>query len=180
MNKRMLRICGTAVALGLLTIAVVFLPAGTSRAQSTVTVTNTSATPLFVEDVDNPARQPFAVRLCNGTVGGCGNIPHFITIPSSGRTTIEQVSGQCNSDSLSSVVVVLQGTVAGIPGVRTVLPQAPSAALGSPGLIIPATLVRMYPDPGTSLSFSFSVGSAQSGSHGTLCHAWIMGYTIKP
>ena len=181
MRNRMLQVCGTTAALGLLALVVLLLPTGTSRAQNgnSISVTNTSAKPLFVEDVDNPARQPFAVRLCNVdlNVSLCGNLPHFITIPSTGRTAIEQVSGECVSDSADSVVASLEATVTGIGVFRTVLPAAPNAAVG---FVIPATLTRIYPDPGTDLDFTFSGHNASTGTNGTVCNAWVVGYTIRP
>ena len=195
-NEKILQLCGIALGLGLLVAIVSSLPGGTTASASKfqakvvpapavpsipVTVTNPNANPVFVEDVDNPARQPFAINMCNATNSGtaCGNVPHFFTAPLGRRIVIEQISGFCSSvDSTASGVVRLDATVAGMPGVLTVLPQGPfNPSLGF-GFIIPATLTRIYPDPGTDFSFGLSP-AGQSGS-GIVCNASLIGYTTRP
>ncbi len=155
MRKRM-QIFGTALALGLLTVAVLFLSSGTSTAQTTFT--------------------PFAATLCSADKITC-NTPNAITIPTAGRTVIEQVSGECVSDSADSVLAALQGPGGGAPKVRTELPAIPNAVVG---FVIPTTLTRIYPEPGSQLIFFFTPHNVSQGTTGTTCTVWIIGHTIRP
>jgi len=119
--------------------------------------------------------------MCNATNSGtiCGNVPHFFTAPLGRRIVIEQISGQCEStDPTATGVINLDATVGGAAGIRTVLPQASNAALGV-GFIIPSTLTRIYPDPGTDVSFSFSPAGG-SGGTGIVCNASLIGYSTRP
>ena len=75
-------------------------PSVTIRGRPTVTVGNTSATRLFVQDVDGPARQPFARDCVIDTfspsgLGSCS----FGAVPAGKRWVVETLSGQVIVDA---------------------------------------------------------------------------------
>jgi len=194
--KRTLQICG--IALSLILVAAVLGSLSTDSAAHAakpappvvaqlpavpplpLTIsTNSNANPLFVEDVDNPARQPFAINMCNVTNSlSCGNVPHEFTAPTNRRLVIEQISGECPSVDPAAVGVAELTAIVGGTGVVTVLPQAPNAALGV-GFIIPATQTRIYPDPGTFVDFGFNPAAGAGGS-GIVCNVSLIGHTVRP
>jgi hypothetical protein len=61
--------------------------------------TNTATTPIFVRDVDEPSRNAYVVYLCQSTESPCGGA----TVPVGTRYVIEQISGECNVGSGSSL-----------------------------------------------------------------------------
>jgi hypothetical protein len=196
--KKILQLCALTSALILLAVISVSLTsthASASRVKAAaatpaaapaatislpVTVTNANTNPVFVEDVDNPARQPLAINLCNASDSGtvCGGVPNFFTLPAGQRYVIEQVSGQCLTTDPGNIAVAnINATVNGT-GARTSLPDLPSAALGS-GFIIPATMTRIYPDAGTELSLELGPGQVSS-SPGLICNVTLIGHTTRP
>jgi hypothetical protein len=60
---------------------------------------NTATTPIFVRDVDDPARNAYVAYLCAQTGTAC----EAITVPAGTRFVIEQVSGQCNTGTDSRI-----------------------------------------------------------------------------
>jgi hypothetical protein len=178
--KKVFGICG--IALGLLLVVILIHVTKAAPVAAANTPAGTNSNPIFVEDVDNPARAPFAVTLCNVTLNpaNCGSTPHFVPAALNQRTVIEQISGECSSDSLSNGVPHLEVSVAGATGFVTVLPQAPNIVLGSGGFLIPATRTRVYPDPGTDIIFSISPASGSAGTTGITCNVSLFGYTVRP
>lgn len=133
--------------------------------------------PVFVQDVDNPARRPFAVRVCTATgVFRCNTFePQDFTVPTGVRTVIEQISAGCSADGQTSVNLVLSAVV-GTVHVDTTLPLALSAGGGPVQfIVVPPTLTRIYPDPGTTAFFQFT-SSATSGPGDFLCRGSVLGY----
>jgi putative flippase GtrA len=194
-RKKLLHYCAIGLCTGLLGAVIVSLlvntPASASKTQAQVTaaavslpvtVTNTNAHPVFTEDVDNAARQHFAIIMCNSNYSGtiCGNLPHFYTVPTGERLVIEQVSGSCiSSDPAGSVEVNVTATVGGA-GVLTVLPEGPSIGALGYGFVIPATQTRIYPDAGTDLDFGFSPSAGTGNGVGFVCNGYLIGYTERP
>lgn len=156
-------------------------PLNASRAQpqvSTVDAVNSLARPIFVEDVDNPARQAFSVNICTsaGSPLTCGGIPQTFAAPATGHTVIEQVSGVCGTNGQPSFFVRLNSTVGGSGNAVTVLNQVPNAPFGT---LVPATLTRIYPDPGTPTQVGFPE-FASDGTGNAACTVTLIGYTIRP
>jgi hypothetical protein len=62
---------------------------------------NTAASPIFVRDVDEPAKNVYVVGLCANT--SIYQTCEPLTVPVGKRFVIEQVSGECNVGSDSSI-----------------------------------------------------------------------------
>ena len=85
--------------------------AGTQQVSGTVSVSNfpttqnvsitgnTATSPIFVQNVDEPARHAQVMGLCAGTDSACNPI----TVPAGMRFVVEQVSGECNVGSDASL-----------------------------------------------------------------------------
>ena len=174
--KKVLGICG--IALGLVLIVILIQVTRAAPVAAAPVPVGTDANPVFVEDVDNPARAPFAVRLCISSLTVTCSFPNNFVTRADQRTVIEQVSGQCQGDSTSNGIVVLTSQVAGTTGVETVLPQTTNPTTGFP-FIIPATPTRIYPDPGTTVGFLETAGGSAGGGTGLHCDAWVVGYTVR-
>jgi len=139
--------------------------------------TGTNANPVFVQDVDNPARHPFAVRVCTavGTLRCNTFEPQEFTLPAGVRTVIEQISATCAADGQTSVNLLLSAIV-GTVHVDTTLPLAFNAGGGPVQfIVVPPTLTRIYPDPGTRVFFQFN-STVTSGPGDFLCRGSVIGY----
>lgn len=197
--KKILQLCALASALIFLAVICVSLtsthanasrvkaaaappaaPAPAATISLPVTVTNANTSPVFVEDVDNPARQPLAINLCNASDSGtvCGGIPNFFTLPAGQRYEIEQVSGQCLTSDPGNISVAVLGATVNGTGTQTSLPDLPNAALGA-GFIIPATMTRIYPDAGSEISLQLNPSHVTS-SPGLICNVTLIGHTTRP
>ena len=75
-------------------------PSVTIRGTPTVSVGNTSAAPLFVQNVDDPARQPFARDCIIDTFNASGQGScSFEAVPAGKRWVIETLSGQISTNA---------------------------------------------------------------------------------
>jgi hypothetical protein len=175
--KRALGSFTTLLALALLVAALLSSSGISTPVVAQPSPPGTNANPVFVQDVDNPARQPFAARVCTfvGTLRCNTFEPQTFTVPSRVRTVIEQISGTCASDGQTSVNLVLS-TVVGTVHVDTTLPLAFNAG-GGPiqFIVVPPTLTRIYPDPGTSVTFQFN-GTVTSGPGDFVCRGSVIGH----
>ena len=107
----------------------------------------------FVQDIDNPARQPFQMTLCTSLFGSFGNgCTDTFTVPSNKRLVISYVSGTCTS-SLSTMASGLR--------ISTVVDNQPVRHLAHTQLLGATTQARVYDiaqqvtiyaDPGTNVS----------------------------
>jgi hypothetical protein len=88
-----------AVQSGTWTVGVSSLPAVNLAAGTTVGINNLSTAPIFTEDINNSAKQAFAVRVCvGGTSGAICDVGDVATLPAGKRFVIEQISGTCERD----------------------------------------------------------------------------------
>jgi hypothetical protein len=131
-----------------------------------VTVANTSANPVPVQSVDNPARQAFQTLF--GLFAGGGQMQGEFFVPNTTTTgapvkelVIEEVSGFCTSGGPGEVVLSTNG---GIP--FTFLGVADGA-----GFSLSAQSVRFYADAGTPVSVG--TGGVRTG-----CQISISGYLV--
>jgi hypothetical protein len=191
--KRFLQFCGITLGLGLLSVVLSALLPSTpvnAKAQDAlsaaatavpqpVIVMNTNPNPVFVQDVDNPARQPFAVSLCasggNYTCGQ-GETATFTTATGE-HTVIEQVSGICYTDGNQTFLPALDATIAGVPYTMTYLPLSTSPPIPPQNVNIPVSQTRLYPDAGTVVQLLYPV----AGGNGNFnCYVSLVGYTQRP
>lgn len=182
--RKIVDFCGVSLGLGLMVAIVGSLLAGplnASKPQPQVTpvaaAANSAAHPTFVEDVDNPARQAFAANICTsfGSPLTCNGVPQTFVAPATGHTVIEQVSGQCAINGQPSFILQLNSSVGMTGNVVTWLNQVPSAPFGT---LVPATMTRIYPDPGTSTQVAIPEGEP-NGNGNAACTVSLIGYTIR-
>ena len=175
--KRTVRIFSALFILALLVAALLSSSGISTPVVAQPSPPGTNANPVFVQDVDNPARQPFAVRVCTavGTVRCNTFEPQSFTVPARVRTVIEQISASCGSDQQTSVNLLLSAVV-GTVHVDTTLPLAFNAG-GGPlqFIVVPPTLTRIYPDPGSQIIFQFN-STVTSGPGDFLCRGSVIGY----
>src|SRR5262245_25637173 len=91
----------TAAQGGDWSVGVTSLPAVQLAPGTTVGITasNTTTSPIFSKDVDEPAKTAYVVFLCASTESSCDGA----SVPVGTRYVIEQVSGSCNVGSGSSL-----------------------------------------------------------------------------
>src|SRR5213083_3739953 len=129
-----------------------FLPiARAAPSPSNVNVVNTTASPVPVRDVDNPARQPFEAQGMGGFADGAsttGDIT-IATVPAGKRLVIEYVS-MVGAMPLGERILLAgtkdDGTVD--DPVVTVPTESGTNADGTLDYFIASQLVRVYMDPG--------------------------------
>jgi hypothetical protein len=139
-------------------VGVTSLPSVQLAAGTTVGITgglsNTSASPLFVRDVDEPGRNAHVVRVCQSTESTCGSV----TVPVGNRYVIEQVAGECQVGTGSTIYGFRLH--AWLNGAENVYPVRNNISADSGGgqtttgfFFQPA---RIYADGGTELSVAFA------------------------
>jgi hypothetical protein len=118
---------------------------------SNVIVVNTTASPMPLRDVDNPARQPFQAEAVGGFADGAsttGDIT-LTTVPVGKRLVIEHVS--VLGKMLAPQRLVLGGIGSGQPGGKVhwlEIKVQGSNADGTLDYFVASQLVRFYQDPG--------------------------------
>jgi hypothetical protein len=146
-----------------------------------VTVLNT---PLPVVDVENPARSPFQVTLCNGVnllSFQCGTVPTNLTTPNR-RVVVEYTSGFCfSSPTASPTVVGLSTTVSGVSAFHQGgVPQLTFNDGVTSKTFSFAQQVRIYADPTTTIEFTPTfLGQFTTGGN-NYCRITLSGYTLAP
>jgi len=165
----------------------------TLNGTSSVQVANTTANPVLNRNIDRPENQPFNTVLCtNGAIDqiqpqpcffGDETSPRAFTVPSTTynsqtvqRLAIEYVSGACNTLPSAPSSVTAVGLAAGStlntvngPGVHFF-----PLTLGNGGSISTVTWaepVRVYGDPGQSVSFGVITSGPIVG-----CTMYVSGY----
>ena len=138
-----------------------------------VTVVNTTAQPVPVRDVDNPARQPFQTSTSSPT--NAFNAQGFgltlITVPAGKRLVIEFVSATCSPTGAGGVV----------PNPLRVTTQVDHWFALQPGnqigLAVGTHLTSLYADPGTKVNLTvFPTSNAAT----VICNVAVSGYFIAP
>jgi hypothetical protein len=136
----------------------------------TVNPSNSSSTPLFLRDVDNPANEPFEWTFGTNVAPV---FPASFVVPSTtadGRTVkrlvIEEVDASCSSISQPPVGFVMfpgpfcfssAGTCQGDGPIHFYpFPVSPE-----PGSAMTSQLVRVYADPGVTINFNVATLEAQ-------------------
>jgi len=141
----------------------------------TFSLTNTSATPIFTRDVDNPAGQSFALSLCFATgFGGCNGVPGQFTVPTVvgatsapvRRLVIEYYSAQCVQGASGLTLAVY---TAGSANSYYIGPWL----LDSTNLYYSNQQTRIYADPGTIVYLN-----ANGAPGGSVCNVTVSGYLV--
>jgi hypothetical protein len=135
-----------------------------------VTVVNPADDPALVEDVDNPARQPFQRGV---TVTNEGP-PVSIGVPFGRRLVIRFVSASCDLSQGVPMHSVRITTNVDHFFVPTVFPTGASTAVGV--ITHPATV---YAEPDTDVDF-VAFPTTGPGNGTTTCNLSISGYLIEP
>jgi len=148
-----------------------------------VFVTNTDGNPLPTRDVDNPARTPFQIKLCQQASFGGGNpggacTDHSFQVPSEYRLVIEYISGECffTPDVVNSIQLAVSTTVGGSSAPHSL--HLLSNALDRRVLDF-GHQVRIYADSDTSVGLNFSA-SAGPGAGSISCRLTLSGYGVTP
>lgn len=165
----------TVVALVMALVA----PKATRAVVSTlVTVVNTAANPVLGQDVDNPARAPFAAE-CSapGPASALATPACTILAPVGKRLVIENISGLVffNSGRLASVAV--DSIVNGLRARQYVIPADTGVEYGGFGTSTFNTPTRLYADPGGTLTIWFF---AQNNANFADGFANVSGYLVNP
>jgi len=133
------------------TVAVSSLPAVTVSGLTSVGITNTSATPVFVRDTDNPAKQPF-VSSCSinlSTAVTCS----FTSVPTSKELVIEMFTAFIGMNSGDRPISAeLGGAVNGIPYTfdYPLVFNNTFSAVSADVWVVQQPLTRAYSDPTTT------------------------------
>jgi hypothetical protein len=122
-----------------------------------VNVVNTTASPVPVRDVDNPARQPFEAQVMGGFADGASTTGEIsiATVPAGKRLVIEYVSvfgAMLTGQKMVSVEIDFRVSVNGNYH-HEVEPQG-SNADGTLDYFIASALVRSYVNPGPISCFA--------------------------
>ena len=118
----------------------------------TVQVGNAANSPVFVRDVDNPARQPFQRELDPLVTVGQFTASDSLTVPAGKRLVIEFATAPVTTPPGTKLWVRIQTTVNGISNQYSLLPelQGSFAASGS-DFLLAAQPMKVYADPATQV-----------------------------
>jgi len=137
-----------------------------------VQVGNVATSPVFMRDVDNPARQPFQQLLCLAATASSCSVPSSFTVPSGKELVIEYVSGGCVTADASSFVNAagLHTSVQGAVGFHFFgnLRIGPNSAFDF------GQQTRLYADPNTNVTLAASLIGG-----GGVCGMEISGYLVN-
>ena len=162
---------------GVWSVGVTNLPAVQLAAGTTVGISggNTSASPIFVRDADDPARNAFVLGLC--ATSKFQTCP-AVTVPVGTRYVIEQVSGECNVGSESSIGGFK--LTAQLNGVDNVYYIRDTISAGSGETTIGAFFQesRIYADGGVANGISATVFDAGGSGPGSACSITLSGYLV--
>jgi hypothetical protein len=124
--------------------------------QTSAVVANSNA-PLLIQDIDNPARQPFS------TTVAIGQLP--FNVPAGRRLVIEYVSSAfavCHGCHVFDVAIT--ATSASNPTAHHVLATFVGTGADLLDHFIIAQALRVYADPGSAVSVSLNTEQAQGGN----------------
>ena len=154
-RKSLGALAGLSLVVGLVML---FIPTSTqgqggNQQPLNVSVVNTATRPVYVRDVDNPARQPFHVELYDFRMiaGDTLSTDSFI-VPAGKRLVIEQVSGRFTAPAGQTLDLVVQTGPSEAPATHYYLPvrQGPLAPLSGDGFVL-NQLSRQYAEPGSNV-----------------------------
>jgi len=118
-----------------------------------VSFSNTSATPLHIRDVDNPAHNPFGIaQVCRLAVGSEGCEFGSITVPAGMEWVIETVSVVATLPSGQRGIVSVQSSVGGFATGANIPLTFAGNFNGSDTYEVTQAL-RLYADPNSSVQF---------------------------
>ena len=135
-----------------------------------VQIGNTATSPVLVRDVENPARHPIQIELCNGIGLPCDpSLRDEVKVPSGEEVVIEYVSGVCSAPASTTVFLNLFTTAGGVPEFH----YFNEITVGPSGSTQFGQLTRIYADPSSFI---------RSDIHGThepiLCIVTLSGHTV--
>ena len=116
---------------------------------------NTSASPLFVRDVDNPARQPFQIGFPFTMNPATIQVFQSFTVPVGKRLVIEYVSMGSGSVPVGQhLFIILLTTVGGVGAFHyvAVTPQGSLPPPNAADTFVASQPMRVYADPGTTVN----------------------------
>jgi hypothetical protein len=137
---------------------------------------NTATSPIFVRDVDEPAKNAYVVGLCaTSKFATCTGV----TVPVGVRFVIEQVSGECNVGSDSSI----EGwkLTAQLNGVDNVYFFRDKISAGGGGETTLGTFLeqsRIYADGGVANGISAKVFNEGGSGPGSACDITLSGHLV--
>jgi len=152
----------------------VMLDAGSTVGISgSVHVGNPATSPVFVRDVDSPARNPFQVELCSGTSPFCNFIPNYFNVPTGHEFVVEYVSGKCEGPA-GKVSLAFNSTAGSQLGGGIWLNDLTITDLTG---IRFGQVMRIYGDPFTQIVFGANFfGGQGQGRQG--CDINVAGYLV--
>ncbi len=140
---------------------------------------NTSATPLFVRDVDNGARHPLTTN--------CGQVSSTLNsvscsmppVPAGEEVVIETESFQASGDPSNTQLVTSVAAVAG-GATQTAFGTVQDNGLDQPGLSYfeSTSAVKLYADPGTSITCLVQTKGSNPGPNLSLDFCVVSGYFV--
>ena len=136
---------------------------------------NTATSPIFTQDVDEPAKNAYVVGLCASTESSCGGI----TVPLGTRYVIEQVSGECNVGSESSLYGwKLSARLNGADNIYFVRDNI-SAGSGDTTTGFFFQESRIYADGGVENGISAHLFGVGGEHHSAACGITLSGYLVS-
>ena len=147
-----------------------------------VTGTTAVSGTVSVRDVDNAARSPIQIELCQSASFGGPTptclAPPSAAVPSTHRLVIEYVSGGCSvTPGVITFVRIHLGTTAGGTSASHVFPLTKDAL--DAGQLETALQTRIYADPGSTVGLGMTA-SAGPGDGFVLCVVTLSGHTVTP
>jgi hypothetical protein len=120
---------------------------------NTVKINSSIFFPVFVRDVDNPARHAFQVELDTLVPQGQGTASNSIMIPQDVHLVLEFASGNMITPPNGRMLVHIQTFVNGTVNSHFLVPtlQGPFGVNGD-NFFVAAQPMRVYADPGTTLT----------------------------
>lgn len=120
---------------------------------NTVEVSNSSSSPLYVRDVDNPAQQPFQRELDAHFSPGSSSASDSLTVPAGKRLVIEFAAETVNLPAGQHMWVRIQTTANGSTNQFTLTPSFLCACgADSSDFLAGNQELHLYADPGTTVS----------------------------
>jgi hypothetical protein len=170
---------GVGTVSGVVAAAVVLLMfAGAGSAAAVVLqrvlVTNTAAAPVQARDVDRAAQEPFQKNFRMAFDPGQLGTSATFTVPNRKRLVLEYVSGNFATENGMIVIFSVTTTVAQVTADHRVVLDPQGAAGGLPASFTGAQELRLYADPGTTVTL-YS-GRQQGGTGGG--SAAVSGYLV--
>lgn len=152
-----------ALGLGIFVAALSTIPSrpvSGAQGPDPVIVTNT---PLFMRDVDNPARQPFQMGFPFTMNSGTQQVFQSFTVPAGKRLVIEYVSMGSGSVPVGQHLFIIITTTVGAVGAFHFVAVTPQGSIPPPNAadtFVASQPMRVYADPGTTVTIQMQRDSA--------------------